>query len=83
MDYVGGAGSGGRHDQSSAPSLSEQYKVKVKFPSKAQILRLIEAAKAGGMSVGAVRLSPTGDVTIMDKSTIPANDSDDELSKFV
>ena len=57
--------------------------MKVKFPSKAQILRLIEAAKAGGMSVGAVRLSPTGDVTIMDKSTIPANDSDDELSKFV
>ena len=54
----------------------------IPFPTKAQILRLIEAAKAAGIIIGAVRVSPTGDVTVLDKSVAPTNDEPD-LSEYV
>ena len=55
---------------------------RVPYPTKAQILRLIEAAKAAGIVIGAIRVSPTGDVTVLDKSVTPAKDEPD-FSEYV
>ena len=56
---------------------------RIPFPTKAQILRLVEAAKAAGIIVGAVRVNTSGEVTIVDKEALTTKDRGDDLSNYV
>lgn len=48
------------------------------YPRKAQILRVVEAAKACGLDVAGVEVSPNGAIRIMEARAVetPANDFD-------
>ena len=56
---------------------------RIPFPTKAQILRLVEAAKAAVIIVGAVRVNTSGEVTIVDKEALTTKDRGDDLSNYV
>lgn len=56
---------------------------RIPYPTKAQIQRLIEAARAAGIEIGALRITTTGQVTIVDKSAIDTVYEDDDLDEYV
>lgn len=50
---------------------------------KRRVKLLAETAKAQGMNVGAIRLSATGDISVVDASAVPVNPEGQDLSDFV
>ncbi|RYG88570.1 MAG: hypothetical protein EON59_03975 [Alphaproteobacteria bacterium] len=50
---------------------------KFRYPSKAQIERMVEAAKACGIDVAGFEVSPDGHIRIMEARVTPANPAND------
>ena len=50
--------------------------VHIRYPRKAEIARAVEAAKACGLDVAGVEVSPTGAIRIMEARAVPANGND-------
>ncbi len=42
---------------------------------KRRLTAMLKAAEIVGWEVGGIRLTPAGDITILDKSALPANDN--------
>ena len=52
-----------------------------KLPTKAQITRLIEAARSSGIDVAGFRIEADGAIVVFDKTASPVKT--DDLSKFI
>ena len=44
---------------------------------------LYEAASEAGFSVGAIRMSASGEISLVDKSLLPSEESADDLNGFI
>jgi len=44
---------------------------------------LYEAASEAGFTVGAIRMSASGEISLVDKSLLPSEDSADDLNGFI
>lgn len=53
------------------------------YPSPAQIRRVLEAVRAVGFEVAALKISNDGEVTVIDKSVLSIKDKREDLSQFV
>lgn len=52
--------------------MNAQTKIKARYPSKAKITGLIQIARAAGIDVAGIEVSPEGVIRVMEARAIPA-----------
>lgn len=50
---------------------------RIKYPGKVAVRHAIDAAKAGGIDVGAIEVSPDGSIRIIDARMVPQTPADE------